>query len=405
MAKYMSLSRKAHNYLKANFKISNVLNVQTFLKIGFIYTCAILFSFHFFVKFSEGSIKSMITQKDLKPVIMIVNSTSHLGESMVHERLKKTLPSMGYHSISVEYPLDMQDLFLFRHFIKTAADIASLLFKPEFNLALSHYLHIIPNGYNVVYLNVPRDLIFANSLKFLSVYDHLYNYDAYLDLYTYVNNKENTLLKNQVGDKAILTGYIANNYKPFQSIEPNYALISGSLWGCGRGSIRFFIALHRLANEGLLRAQGNQIFANLGSAYDGMLQTDNVYDAEEELNKSIQKAGIYLMVHNTEHSNDNMPTSRISEAAANSALAISDMHPFIIEHFGNSVLYFDMNQNEETIYRTLKKHIEFAKNNPEKALEMKKKAHKIFAEKFSMEVQLKSIFEQIQKAKNESQIK
>lgn len=358
-----------------------------------------------FVQFSDGLISNLLTGKNNPPVIIVLNSTSNLGESMVYERMKKVLPKMGYGYIGIEYDLGMQDLFLTKHFIQLSADLASLVFKPEFNLALSHHMYVIPYGYNVVYLNVPRGLLFASNLNFMSVYKHLNNYNAYLDLYTYVNNKENILLRNLIGNKPILTGYIANNYHEFEEIKPNHALISGSLWGCGRNSLKFILSLQNLAKDALLRAQGNGIFASLGSSYDGLLETDNAYDAEEELRKSILKAGIYLIVHNSEHSDEHIPTSRISEAASNSVLAISDMHPFIIENFGDSVLYFDMNSNEETIYKTIKGHIEFAKNNPEKALEMKKKAHKIFAEKFSMEVQLKSIIEQIKKAKNKSQPK
>lgn len=392
-------------YFKANAKLSNVFNLQTLLKLMFIYVCSVLLAFWHFVRFDERLIPNLISGKPNPPIIMIVNSTTHLGESMVQERLKKVLPTMGYSYISIEFDLGLQAISIARHFIQVAADIASYVFKPEFNLALSHYLYILPKGYNVVYLNLPRGLLLGTDLKFMKVYKHLNDYDGFLDLYTYTNKKENTLIKNIIGDKPIFTGYIANSFHEFQNIAPNYALISGSLWGCGRNSLKFILAIQDLAKEGLLKAQGNAIFAHLGDAYDGLLETDSAYDAEEELRKSILKAGIYLIVHNTEHADDFLPTSRISEAAANSVLAISDMHPFIIEHFGDSVLYFDMTKDYETIYKTIKKHIEFAKNNPEKALEMKKKAHKIFAEKFSMEVQLKSIIEQIKKAKNESQIK
>ena len=219
-----------------------------------------------------------------------------------------------------------------------------------------------------------------------------------------MNNTDNTILKNEIGNKPILTGYIANNFTEFQELPSNYALISGSLWGCGRSSFKFLLTLKKLAENGLLRAQGDQVFSALGAAYDNLLETDKSYDAEEELKQSIQKAGIYLIVHNNEHSNERIPTSRISEAVANSVLAISDLHPFIIEHFGDSVFYFDMNADETTIHNTIRDHIQFARKNPEKVLAMKRKAHKIFAEKFTMEIQLESIIKQIHKAKKESQI-
>ncbi len=118
----------------------------------------------------------------------------------------------------------------------------------------------------------------------------------------------------------------------------------------------------------------------------------NIYDGDipggMENIKAIQKHGIYLLAHSDSHILSGTPSLRIFEATAANAVVISDKHPFVIEHFGDNVLYFDQTADAETMYKQVKAHYDWIKANPEKAKAMAAKAHQIFLEKFTLEKDL-----------------
>jgi len=76
------------------------------------------------------------------------------------------------------------------------------------------------------------------------------------------------------------------------------------------------------------------------------------------------------------------------EASSAGAIVISDRHPFIVEHFGDSFLYFDHDADAQTMYEQVKKHMDWIKDNPEKAKAMAEKANKIYREKFILKKDL-----------------
>ncbi|AVP87152.1 hypothetical protein phytr_1940 [Candidatus Phycorickettsia trachydisci] len=104
--------------------------------------------------------------------------------------------------------------------------------------------------------------------------------------------------------------------------------------------------------------------------------------------EAIRKNGIYLSTHGAFHFEGNMLSMRPLEAAAANVIAISDKHPLVMKHFGDSMLYFDQNASGEEIYRQVKEHFDWIMANPEKAKEMANRAHKIFLEKFNLEKDL-----------------
>ena len=101
--------------------------------------------------------------------------------------------------------------------------------------------------------------------------------------------------------------------------------------------------------------------------------------------QAIRKNGIYLLTQSDLHFQGGEPNMRGFEAAAANAIVISDKHPFIVENFGDSFLYFDYDADSEIMYAQVKAHIDWIKNNPEQAKAMAKKAHQIYLEKFTIE--------------------
>ena len=104
--------------------------------------------------------------------------------------------------------------------------------------------------------------------------------------------------------------------------------------------------------------------------------------------QAIRKNGIYLLTHSNIHFQGGETNMRGFEAAAANAIVISDKHPFILENFGDSFFYFDHDVDSETMYKQVKAHIDWIKENPEKAKAMAEKAHKIYLEKFTIEADL-----------------
>ena len=115
----------------------------------------------------------------------------------------------------------------------------------------------------------------------------------------------------------------------------------------------------------------------------GMLPFDGI-----SIRKAIQEAGIALVLHSSRHLGIGAPSARVFEAAAASAVIISDMHPFIMREFGGSVLYVDHRKNGEEMFKQIKSHMEWIRLHPEEAKELAYRSHKIFLEKFTLESEL-----------------
>ena len=129
-------------------------------------------------------------------------------------------------------------------------------------------------------------------------------------------------------------------------------------------------------------------------SYGGFLPFDGI-----SIIKKMQECGIVLVLHSDIHLQGNAPTGRIFEAAAAGCAIISDRHPFIVQEFGDAVLYIDQEGSSEAIFQAIATHMAWIRSHPEKAQEMAFRCHQIFMEKFTLEKQLcdlKEICENIQ---------
>lgn len=112
---------------------------------------------------------------------------------------------------------------------------------------------------------------------------------------------------------------------------------------------------------------------------------------ENALFDVMKNAGISLIFHSEEHFKNNAPTSRIFESAAASNVAITDRLPFIVENFGDSVLYVDRYASPEVLFKQIDNHIKWILSHPKEAVELARRFHKIFVEKFTLERMMKNI--------------
>ena len=98
-----------------------------------------------------------------------------------------------------------------------------------------------------------------------------------------------------------------------------------------------------------------------------------------------------LVLHSHEHIKGGVPTSRIFEAAAASAVIICDHHPFVEKEFGDAVLYIDPNQDPEAVFKQIDDHMKWVHANPDEAMALARRSHAIFMERFTLENELLKI--------------
>lgn len=114
---------------------------------------------------------------------------------------------------------------------------------------------------------------------------------------------------------------------------------------------------------------------------------------ENEFRLAMRESGIVLVLHTQGNLDQGAPAARVFEAAAACCVIISDMHPFIIKEFGDSILYVDHTQPGEILFQQIEDHRKWILEHPIEAEAMARKAHSIFFSKFTLERQLETFKE------------
>lgn len=152
----------------------------------------------------------------------------------------------------------------------------------------------------------------------------------------------------------------------------------GSNWD-GR---RFPLMLSLLAQEGVLALHGRRDrWEHLADAFSGALP----FDGHSVIGRA-NACGMGLCLHLQPHVETGIPNMRIFELSAAGALTIAGHHPFIMEAFGDSVLYVDTAAGELETAEQILAHVAWARANPARGRAMAREAQAIFLEKFSLEV-------------------
>ena len=219
-----------------------------------------------------------------------------------------------------------------------------------------------------------------NQRKLVEFYE---KYDGYL---LTINDRETIeeglKLKNK--EFNFIPFYPTVYHVPYKKIELNNLFTTIPVWG-NRLKERKFRTLYRfLSQKENVKFYGvNKNADIISNGYMGKIPFDGV-----SVINILQQHGIVLVIHSDIHNKEEIPSSRIFEAAAASTVIISDKNAFIKKYFGDSVLYIDTSLSAETIFGQIEEHLDFIYKNPEKALEMARKAHEIFIENFEMSSQL-----------------
>ncbi|MEK6734089.1 MAG: glycosyltransferase [Pseudomonadota bacterium] len=173
----------------------------------------------------------------------------------------------------------------------------------------------------------------------------------------------------------------------YEITEPEYLAWMGGGIDKFRSSGKFKYFIQLLSENIPMRIYGRYRF----SAYLPPHIYDGYVPDAMGLFGAIRKNGIYLLTHSAIHTESATPTLRSFEAIAAGSVVISDKHPFIIENFGDNVLYYDQTLSAEEMYNQVKAHFDWIKANPEEAKQKAARAQQIFKEKFSLDNDLERI--------------
>lgn len=348
-------------------------------------------------EYSKNFWWKIVTQKLSNERIALYGITNKIGENNLHLRLIKAAQTLNMDYVAIAFEDTISQDQLIKKIYTLPMNFINYFFKPQVNLASTHFVNYLPNGYNVVYLNVPTSMLMDSDHQFLKNLEYLYQYDGYADLYSLVHGENSYLIKTLSQKKQkfdIYPIYFSENYKEYAPAQYETALITGSLWGCARNSNRMRRALRYLADDNLLYGLGLPDLAFLEKGYLGPTRKyskDPIFALRE-----FQKLhGISIVFTTLEHMIEGIPTLRIAEASAAANLIISDYNLFVRKFYGNSVLYVDILQNERDLYLQIKNHILWARQHPAEAKAMGEQAYKIFAENFYIEKYLKELISKV----------
>jgi len=184
------------------------------------------------------------------------------------------------------------------------------------------------------------------------------------------------------------TAYFSSpqKFNDFQKTQHNKIFYCGARWDSRRSGEEFSSLITKLDQDNILDLYGPDVWKEFPDSYKGFLP----YDYDTFLN-TIKKSGISLVIHSQFHYSNNIPSSRIFEAAAASSVIIADDLKFTRDNFGDSVLYLSPELSGQKLYDQIANHYQWIQDNPEKASILAHKANSILREKFSLESQLNNI--------------
>ncbi len=201
-----------------------------------------------------------------------------------------------------------------------------------------------------------------------------------------VSMPEVSLFKNYVESRGRkfygFKGYSSVQHQAYVEVEPRQLVYMGMNWDSRRKSGKFAKIFKTLADkkEAIFYGSANSWQHLVNDAYKGYFEGSDTAVLDK-----LRESGISLLFHSKQHIKSGAPSGRSFETAAAGVIGISDRHPFIIENFGDSFLYIDIDSSAERIISQIEKHLQWIKANPDKAKAKARKAYEIFVKNYTLE--------------------
>ena len=129
-----------------------------------------------------------------------------------------------------------------------------------------------------------------------------------------------------------------------------------------------------------------QYLEGAGGKYQGEIP----FDGSSAL-RAYHQAGIGLALHHESHNREGIPSMRPFEIAASGAVMIADQNDFVHRVFGDNALYLNTELDSAELAEQLDEHVLWIKGHQEQAREMAFACHEIFCQKYSLEVLLEDL--------------
>ncbi len=177
-------------------------------------------------------------------------------------------------------------------------------------------------------------------------------------------------------------GYSSVQNQEFVEINYNNLVYMGMNWDSRRRSGKFAKIFKALAekHKAIFYGSSDSWVDLVGASYKGYFESDG-----SKVLEKLRESGITLILHSKQHVNSGAPSGRGFEAAAAGVVGISDRHPFLIENFGDSFLYIDIDVSADRIVSQIEKHLTWIERNPDKAHAKSRKAYEIFIKNYTLE--------------------
>jgi len=294
----------------------------------------------------------------------IISSSRYCGEREVAWRIKIAGESLGW-----QVTLDENEGRLLR----TKKDLDFLIcVLPKYKYKATQTCNYLTLFHPFNYLSENRELK-----------PQYYSYSGYLLTIPDGPNLEEFFSEKNVKFNWI-PFYPSVHYVEYKKLPLTNLVVMIPTWGNRNQDIKFRTLYMLLSQTDQVKFYGSRINANLvEKGYEGPIPFNGV-----SVIHVLQQHGIVLVFHSEIHNAEGIPSSRIFEGAAASAVIISDQNAFVKEHFKETVFYIDTTLSSEEIYSQIMHHLNTIHANPQKALDMAKKAHEIFIDKFEMSKQL-----------------
>lgn len=313
-----------------------------------------------------------------------------LGERELGARIIKIMPTLGVNIKFVRSKQGLSDTIFDRH-VHNHAEIAANYMQPDLILTIDRELPPMPQAPNFVVLDQGVSTYIGKNAD---------NKDAFLRPYHY----EFTGLLPAFKEIELLKEVYEANGKPFYGFnwrptvhrtaykyQANNRLFyaGGVLTGPVRQSQRYKDIFKLLDQTGYLDIYGApDRWQHTPNSIRGFVPIDG-----ESLLKVNNQCGVSLILHDHEHLHSGTPTGRIFESAASNTVIISDRNKFVIENFGDNVLYLDVDQDGHGIFKQIDQHMQWINEHPEQARQMAERCHAIFLEKFTLEEQMQKLID------------
>lgn len=208
------------------------------------------------------------------------------------------------------------------------------------------------------------------------------SYDGYLLTY---EPKANDMSFGEGSGLRFMKWYPTVQSREYVQVDPSSLFFICSKWGARGKGKKYLKFQNLLGQQSYTRFYGAEEFGKIyPKAYKGPIPFDG-----QSVFHTIADAGVCLVLHSRSHLRSGLPSGRIFEAAASSAVIISDANPFVEETFGSSVLYIDVNKKKaKDVFKEIDNQMKWIRANKSLALEKAKRSHEIFMNSYTLEKQL-----------------